>query len=266
MHRLQNTLDMLVSEIKERHSMLGKEPKQVYASSLKVVLHVTEQTRFPEVESNLLLAKLTERVKALITSVNSLLRQRIGESSVYLKTAIDALECMRSSSEPLYIMLCDALSLPEYMFLLYSFHRFVSINDALCAINPSGKTATFKYLAKSYLGIETHTLPEEITMSNVCEGLREKLGASGCSIFRDIDMLVHHGEFRETDEMINSLFKIANKLRKEVENWLNNKYKILLLADHGYDALKSENVWILTHRWEKEKLCVSPFVSILIIG
>jgi hypothetical protein len=66
--------------------------------------------------------------------------------------------------------------------------------------------------------------------------------------------------------MINSLFKIANKLHNEVENWLNNKYKVLILADHGYDILRNENVWTLTHTWEKEKLCVSPFVPILIIG
>ena len=97
--------------------------------------------------------------------------------------------------------------------------------------------------------------------------MREKLGAFGSSIFRDIDMLIHYdGEYEDADKMINSLFEIANKLRIDVEYWLNNRYKVLILADHGYDILRNENIWALTQRWEKEKLCVSPFVPILIMG
>ncbi len=267
MYQLQNTINMLVSDVKERHFMLGKEHEKVYALMLKTVLHAVGQARFSEVESNPLLTALTDDVRTLITSINSLLRRRVAESSVYLKTAIEVLERMRNSREPLYIILCDALSLPEYMFLLYTFHESVSVDKALCAVNPSGKTRTFEYLAKEYLGIKTLQPLEEVTMRNVGEVLREKLGASGFSIFRDIDMLIHHGgEYRNVDEMIESLFKIANKLQKEVENWLNNKYTVLILADHGYDILRNDKVWMLTHTWEKEKLCISPFVPILIIG
>jgi len=267
MYQLQNMVNALVSGIKERHSMLGKEPKQVYALMVKVVLHAADQAYFSEVESNPLLTTLTNDVRMLVGNINLLLQKRLAESSVYLKGAIDILERIRNVREPLYIILCDSLSLPEYMFLLYTFHDFVSVDKALCAVNPSGKTATFKYLAKEYLGIETLPSLEEVTMRNVSEGLREKLGASGSSIFRDIDMLIHYGgEYKDVDEMINSLFKIANKLHKEVKNWLNNKYKVLILADHGYDVLRNENIWTLTHRWEREKLCVSPFVPILTIG
>jgi len=267
MYQLQNMVDMLVSGIRERHFMLGREPKKVYGLMLKIVLHAVDQAHFSEVESNPLLTTLTNDVRTLVEFINTIIQRRVAESSVYLKNAIDALERMRNSREPFYIILCDALSLPEYMFLLYTFHEFVSIDKALCAINPGGKTATFKYLAKEYLGIKTLPSLEEVTMRNVGESLREKLGASGCSVFCDIDMLIHYGgEYADVDNMINSLFKITNKLHDEVENLLNNKYKVLILADHGYDVLRSDNIWTLTHRWEKEKLCVSPFVPMLIIG
>ena len=267
MYQLQNTINVLVREIKERHFMLGREPERVYALMLKTVLHAVNQARFQEVESNPLLTSLIANVRTLIVSINSLLWKRVTETSIYLKSTIDVLEHMRNSREPLYIILCDSLSLPEYMFLLYTFDEFVGIDKALCAVNPSGKTATFKYLAKEYLGIKTLPSLEEITMRNVAEGLREKLGASGASIFRDIDMLIHYGgEYMSTDDLINSLFKIVNKLHIEVKNWLDNKYKILILADHGYDVLRRNNVWVLTHKWEKGKLCISPFVPMLLMG
>jgi len=270
MYQLQNIVNRLVSRIKKRHFVLGLENvelENVYAFMLKTVLHAAGQACFSEVESNPLLTTLADEVRTLLTSINSIIKRRVTESSVYLESIIDVLERIRNSRESLYIILCEALSLPEYMFLLYTFHEFVDVDKAFCAVNPSGKTATFKYLAKEYLGIKTPSPMEEVTMKNVGEGLRQKLGASGTSIFRDIDMLIHYGGgYEDVDDMIESLFKITNKLRIEVENWLNNKYKVLILADHGYDVLRNVNVWTLTHSWEKEKLCVSPFVPVLIMG
>lgn len=267
MYQLQNMLNVLVSGIRERHFMLGREPKKVYGLMLKTVLHAVNQARFSEVESNPLLTTITNDVRTLVAFINTLIQRRVAESSIYLKNAIDALECMRNSRKPFHIILCDALSLPEYMFLLYTFHEFVSADKAFCAVNPGGKTATFKYLAKEYLGIKKLPSLEEVTMRKVGEGLREKLGASGSSVFRDIDMFIHYGgEYEDVGNLINNLFKIINKLHSEVENWLNNKYKVLILADHGYDILRNDNIWTLTHRWEKDKLCVSPFVPILIMG
>jgi hypothetical protein len=259
-------MTLLVSGIRERHFMLGKEPEKIYALMLKTVLHAIDQTHFSDVETNPVLTALTGDVRTLIISINSILRRRVAETSLYLKTAIDILEDMKNSEEPLYIILCDALSLPEYMFLLYVFHESVAIDKALCAVNPSGKTATFKYLAKEYLGLKRLPPLEEATMKNISESLRRKLGASGATLFQDFDMLIHYrGEYRNADEMIMSLFKTMNKLQKEVEKHLNNEYTVLLLADHGYDVRKRGNLWTLTHQWDKEKLCVSPFVPILIM-
>jgi len=258
---------MLVDEIKERRYILGIKPERVYGLMFKTVLHALSQAYFPEVESNFLLVALADHIKTLISSMNLLIRRKVAKLSVYLKSVMDFMERTRDLREPLYIILCDSLSLPEYMFLLYAFHRFVSAEKAFCAVNPSGKTATFKYLAKEYLGIEMLPSSTEVTMRNISEGLRKKLGASGASIFRDIDMLIHYGgEYKEIDDMISILFKITNKLCIEVKNWLNNKYKVLILADHGYDVLRNKNVWTLTHKWEKEKLCISPFIPILMMG
>jgi hypothetical protein len=258
---------MLVSGIKERDFMLGKEPKKVYGLMLKMTLHAIKQADLSEVEGNPLLTALTDNVRILVIGINSLLRRRVAESSIYLKNAVDFLENLKNSREPLYIILCDALSIPEYLFLLYIFQEFVNVGDALCAVNPSGKTMTFKYLAKEYLDITVPASLEETTLKSIGEGLRKKLGASGFSILRDIDMLIHYsGEYSHVDDMINSLSKIAEKIRREVQERFDNGYEVLLLADHGYDVLKRENMWTLTHRWDVEKPCMSPFVPILIMG
>jgi len=266
MYQLQNIVNKLIIDIKRRYFLLGRESQKVYSLMLKTVLQAVDQARFTEVESNLLLRDLINDVRLLVIEINSILRERIAESSLYLKTAINILDRMKGSMEPLHILLCDSLSISECMFLSYIFPRFIDIDKMFFAINPSGKTATFKYLAKEYLGIETEFL-EEVTLRNICEALREKLGAFGCSLFRDIDMLIHHGgNYGNINQMTNSLFRVVSKLCGEIEKLMNNKYKVLIMADHGYDILKRDSLWALTHGWEREKLCLSPFVPIIILG
>jgi hypothetical protein len=267
MYHLQNIVNDIVTEIKDRHTLLGTDQARIYATMLKIMLQATRQERFPEVESNPLLQTLTQDVSALISHINLSLHSKVAESSLYLENAFGFLEKVKSSSKYLYIVLCDALSLAEFMFITSTFSDLIKVNNALCAVNPSGKTATFKYLAQEYLGMKIHDPLEEVTLRNVAENLRVKLGASGCQLFRNIDVFIHFGrEIQSFEDMSGELFKIVNKLCDKITNWRDNDYNVLVLADHGYDVLKSINLWTLTHSWDKDRLCASPIVPVLLVG
>ncbi|MEM2126617.1 MAG: hypothetical protein QXH67_00130 [Candidatus Bathyarchaeia archaeon] len=247
--------------------MLGRDHRKVYSTLLKTVLHTVGEERFPEILSNPLLTSIIEDVASIIATINSLVRRRTSESIIPLRNALGFLELSRDLIQPLYIILCDALSLPEYMLFLYTLRGLIAPGRALLAINPSGKTATFKYLASEYLGVKEPLTQEDVTMRVLGELLKKRLRASGATVFREIDMLIHGGgEYRDFDMAAESLYKALSRLEGEVERLVDDGYKVLILADHGYDIIKEGASWKLTHRWEKEKMCVSPFVPILIIG
>ena len=266
MYHLQNITNTIASTIKGIYPLLGKETAKVYETMFKVVPHSIGQIYFPEIDNNPLLTPLIPDIETLLLNINSLLRERLAESNAHLKATIGFMESAKSMKKPLYLILCDCFSLPEYLFTLYEFSEHVSIQNALCSINPSGKTATFKYLAKKYLHIKLPS-KKEIIMRDVDNALRKKLGASSRHrIFRDIDNFVHYRKFENVDKLIFGLFEIINRLNTEIRNRLDMGYRVLLVADHGYDIVKNTNTWKLTHRWDKEKICVSPFVPLLLIG
>ena len=266
MYNLQNITNTIASRVKGIYPLLGKEQAKIYDTMFKIVPHSIGQMYFQEIENNPLLAALTSDVEKLVLNINSLLRERLAESSAHLKATISFIGSVRSTKKPLYLILCDCFSLPEYLFTLYEFSDHISIENALCSINPSGKTATFKYLAQAYLHIKLPPKKDAI-LRDVDNALRKKLGASSRHrIFRDLDNFVHYRKFENMDGLICGLFNIVSKLSIEIRNRLDMDYRVLLFADHGYDVVKNTNTWKLTHRWDKKKICVSPFVPMLLIG
>jgi len=264
MYKLQNTVSLMIEEIKRRDKMLGSEPKRSYSLLLKVLLHALGVDHFPEIENNILFSGLVNTVHRLVADINSVIQHRFAEASLYIKDSIMTLEQRKHSARPLYLILCDAFSITEYMFMIHMFRGLVQAEETFCAVNPSGKTKTFEHLANEYLNIETAPFSEELTMKKVGDGLRLKLGAYGYAVFRDFDRLIHWGgEYQNLDEMINNLFKVSMKLCRISQKWLTNKYDVLIMADHGYDVIKKNDLWKLTHRWIKGELCVSPFVPFL---
>jgi hypothetical protein len=266
MYHLQNITQALATKIKEMKPMLNLEPCSVYELLFKTVAHSVKPELFPEVERHPLACTLTKDVENLVFNIDSLLRSRLGESSAHLKKTIEFIESARTSRRRLHIILCDAFSLPEYLFTIYEFAELTDASNALCSMNPSGKTATFKYLAKEYLGI-TPLGSREIVMRDVDEALRRKLGASSRNRpFRDIDNLIHYHKFETEGELIAALFKITSKLHKEIRSATNQRHDVLLIADHGYDFVRGINSWKLMHKWDKDQTCISPFVPLLLIG
>jgi hypothetical protein len=266
MYHLQNVTGVITTKIKDVRPLLEIDEHKAYDLMFKMVHHSIGQLNAPEIDRNPLLSALTPDVKTLIININSLVRGRLAESSLHLQKTIEFIENAKRSKKPVYIILCDAFSLPEYLFTIFKFAESISVNNALCSINPSGKTATFKYLAQEYLKIKVSGT-EQIIMRHVENALRLKLTASSRNrVFRDIDNLIHFHEFETLEELTTSLFKIMSKLHKEIANSLNQGYNVLIIADHGYDLMDNTDKIKLTHRWNKDKICISPFVPLLLIG
>lgn len=266
MYHLQNICCAITEKTKEIGPLLGKSPYETYRLMFKTVLHSAGYIHSMEVEGNPFLSLLIPDVKKLISEINLTIRKGLVESSLHLREAIEFIEKARCTQRRKYIILCDAFSLPEYLFTIYVFAKSISVNNALCSINPSGKTATFKYLAREYLRIKVAS-SEEIVMRDVDNALQHRLSAASRNrVFRDIDNLIHYRKFDTLDEVTEAIFKILVKLHREITIALNQGYTVLLIADHGYDILESANRVRLTHRQDKDKICLSPFVPLLLIG
>ena len=259
-------MDVLVENIRKRHSMLGEHPKEVYALLQKIIMHEAERSHFIEVESNPILWDLSFSVNRLIKSIDRVVKNRLTESSFYLREAIDFIEHLKKTDKPMHILLCDALSLSEHMFLIYFFHNLVDSKNTLCAINPSGKTSTFKYLAEEYFKLGVVSPSEETTMNTVAENLRRRLSAAGYSIFREFDRLIHRDTlYSDFNALLDALFNAVSNLQKRIESLANENYRVLVLADHGYDIIFEEKGWTLAHEW-REGVCLSTLIPILTIG
>jgi hypothetical protein len=164
-----------------------------------------------------------------------------------------------------YVVLCDCLSLAEFLYLIYVFREDVRPDEALCAVNPSGKTGTFKYLARYYLGAEE--VPDFLVMDTVVERMGEKFDCSGHYLFPEIDHFVHKtwgNEFDSFNDLSDGLFLLANKLAVKIRGL--RPASVLMLADHGYDAVNEGGKWSLTHKWDARFHLLSPLVPILLVG
>ena len=240
--------------------MFGNQPEQAYIIISKIVLYGLNEGTFPEIQRNPLLAQISMEIQTLVKGVDKLLDAHLAESTALLSNAMHAVE----QAKPDYIVLCDCLSLSEFLFLIHVFRDSIGNDRVLCAANPSGMTSTFKYLARDYLNIPVP--PEDVIMKTVGAELRRRLSAHNYTLFRDVDTYVHHGEgYPEVEMLIGRLSEISCRLYSKIQSLAKTEHRVLLLADHGYDFMFKDGDWKLCHGWDRGKLCMSPLVPILIL-
>jgi hypothetical protein len=203
-------------------------------------------------------------IKKLVKEVNDFTRlgPSVGE---LLSKVMDFVFLKMRNKSASYVVLCDCLSLTEFLYLIYVFRENVEPDQALCAVNPSGKTSTFKYLARYYLGIEE--APDSLAMSKIAEGIKKKFNCSGCYLFHEIDDFVHKtwdNKFRTFDELSDCMFHLADKLAVKIQDL--QPASILILSDHGYDTVNEGGKWFLTHKWDARFSLLSPLAPILLVG
>ncbi|MEM3693682.1 MAG: hypothetical protein QXI39_06655 [Candidatus Bathyarchaeia archaeon] len=258
-----NRLSWIVDEVVRLRPLLsGSLPRLTYGLLFKCLYF----PRDTEVSQNIVLRNLTDLLSGLLLDLRRQVESKATESGPALIEAVRQAERVaKASKRGTHVLLCDALSIPEYLFLFHSF--CIDRQNAFFAVNPSGKTATFKYLAQNYLKVPVPE-GEELIMRTVAEGLAKKLGASCHRPFRGLDDLIHSTAeegFETLEGMIDALFEAVEKLRRDILKLCGGRSSVLVLADHGYDVIPKGGKFFLTHGWLIGRECASPFVPILVI-
>lgn len=266
MYPITNMIQGIANRILKELPLFSYDLNKAYRLLAKTVLEATDQVISLEVDSNPVLSGIKHELSKLINSASQAVDAQADVLSALPGILEDAQMKLRASGKGAYVFLCDCLSLCELMFLVYALRDSLRGDYVSCAINPSGMTSTFKYLAWAYLPIKE--VPDEVYMKTVGRALERKLKARGHFLFRDIDMFVHQTQkkdFKNLDELLGELYKIIEQLYVHIQSLLSS-YSVIVLADHGYDIVKVNNKWELTHKWTKGKPCLSPIVPLLVVG
>jgi len=225
MYQLQNLCSGLAESIRRANFLFGDEPERAYTVMSKIVLQGLNIATFQDMQTNALLAQIGMEVQTLIKEIDRLLDAHITESTALLSNAMHVVE----QTKPDYIVLCDCLSISEFLFLIHMLRNSLRNDRILCAANPSGMTSTFKYLARNYLNIPV--LPDDVIMRTVGAELRKRLSAYNYILFREVDTFVHHSEgFQELETLIARLSKISQKLYSKTQSLVKTEHKVLLMA------------------------------------
>jgi len=217
------------------------------------------------VSSNPLLHRPIRFGRRFIEAMNRLSERAVAISGASILYAIEkAGGLLKARGKKPFIILCDCLSLPEYVYLYDRFTDRVQPGALLYAINPGGKTKTFEHLAKAYLNIAS----EEVTMKDIAKGLQGRMEAAGWLLYRDLDDLVHrHGKegFTSLLDLAVSLFRVVEELALKIDR-LSEQYCLLVMSDHGYDVATRDGQWCLAHRFKYGELNLSLFSTTILIG
>jgi len=266
-----SSLNFLKAFTMETHRALNlsfrDEPLHRYTHILLSCLCAAydDETICEIVSSNPLLSKPIEIGKRFIDTMNRLSNRAVAISGASILYAIKKAEdILRTYEKKPFIVLCDCLSLPEYIYLYDRFSDRVDPNMMLYAINPGGMTKTFEHLAKAYLNI----FHDEVTMTMLAEGLKNQMKAAGSLVYRSMDKLIHkHGDlgFINLSDMAINLYRVIEELTSKIGRILE-KNCVLVISDHGYDVFFKDDKWYPFHRFSHEKNCLSTFSATLLIG
>lgn len=254
--------------VKKDFPFIVNDFKQAYSLIFKCIWQSINPILFPEINSRYELVDFIKEVRDLIKEANSKARRMGAAAKFLLLEALRKVEITMKNSNSSYVVLCDGLSIIEMLAIIYYFRDQINLETVMCGINPSGKTGTFKYLAEHYVKTTVRGDVDELTMRNIAQKLRDKLGCAGYRFFSEIDHFVHRSRCSplfSCMKLINNLFNCTSKLINILRELKDGK--ILILADHGYDII-TENMskWYLDHRFNMDELSLSPITPIFIIG
>jgi hypothetical protein len=145
------------------------------------------------------------------------------------------------ASERVHVFVCDALSIVDALFIAYKLRpKFFGI-----IINPSGKTATYKFLLDPKRFLEKK---ENVTLVNaVGEALNVSINISK---FDNIDRLMHANEnisFIDASTIIDRLYNVVSSFYTKVRQLNTYNIVTIIVSDHGYDIEKVLNGYRLRH-------------------
>ncbi len=241
------------------------KPLEVYEkSALTCFYSAYKEEAYREILSNPLLEEAIDDCSRFIAAANKLsstVQSISGKTILYSIRKIE--NFMKISRKKPYLILCDCLSLPEYVFILTKFADKLYSSDIFFMINPGGKTKTFEFLAERYLNIG---YSKEPSLKDIVNGLSKKLNCSGNSLFIEIDRLIHKFEnvgFTSIRNMIETFHESISNLIAYIKD-LSTSHIVLLLTDHGYDVKLKNGRFYPYHRWSGES-CLSIIAPALVL-
>jgi len=217
------------------------------------------------VSHNPLLEEPVKIGKAFIESMNRLSKEGLivsGGSILYATEKVEV--ALKTREKKPYVVLCDCLSLPEYVYIYDRFSKSIRLDGLLYSINPGGVTRTYEYLTSTILKSQE----EEMTMPTLGEALKIRFKATGYTVVRGIDELVHktqYEKFPSTSDMAVSLYRAIEDIAFKI-SILSEDYTVLVLSDHGYDVSLEPDGYSLFHMFTGEGACLSLFSAILVVG
>ncbi|MBS7605959.1 MAG: hypothetical protein QXO15_09995 [Nitrososphaerota archaeon] len=264
-----STLNYMKNFMLEFYSALrtstSLEPLEIYVQSALICFYSAyKEEVYREVLSNPLLEKAVEACNRFIGAVNRMsgtAQSMSGQTILYSIRRIE--NFTRVSRRKPFLILCDCLSLPEYAFIFTGACKF-SFSDMLFMINPGGKTKTFEFLAKNYLNVD---YSKEPSLEDIANGLTRKLSCSGCTLFREMDILIHRFEkvgFTSLRDMVKVFYERISSLIASIKAH-SIDHPVLLLTDHGYDVISKDGRIYPYHRWSGES-SLSIIAPALVLG
>lgn len=217
------------------------------------------------VSHNPLLEEPAKIGKAFIESMNRLSKEGLivsGGSILYATEKVEV--ALKTREKKPYVVLCDCLSLPEYVYLYDRFSKSIHLDGLLYSINPGGVTKTYEYLTSIILKSQL----EKMTMPTVGEALKTRFKAAGFTVIRGMDELIHktqYEKFPSASDMTVNLHRVIEDIAFKIATLLES-YTVLVLSDHGYDVSLEPDGYSLFHMFTGEKACLSLFSAILIVG
>lgn len=220
---------------------------------------------FKELQQNQLLSVLEEKTNAVLNTA-FILSQNPVKARKSIEIVLEDLQNKIERSSDVALVLCDALGLLEFLTLFIIYRKEIKKGYLALAVNPSGKTSTFKFMVKRWLG--NYGFPEEFDMREIAYDLGRKIGFSEIRLFRGFDKLIHNVEKEgvlESKNLIELLWKIFGDFNDVLGTLLKGHKGVIILSDHGYDILRKEGRWSLGHIWRGDKPYASCLVPLILI-
>jgi hypothetical protein len=164
---------------------------------------------------------------------------------------------VEEASKRMHVFACDALSIVDALFIAHKLRpKFFGI-----IINPSGKTAAYKFLLDPKRFVEEEG---NITLMNaVSKALNVSINISK---FDDIDRFIHGNEnanFNDASTVIDQLYNIVSSFYTKVKQLDTHNIVTVVVSDHGYDIERVLNGYRLKHGLSPNALSI--LAPILII-
>jgi hypothetical protein len=224
-----------------------------------------KEEEYCKVKSNPILQEPLGIAERLLTGLDQLVSSGIaisGEATVEAMKKAEALS--RRSTKPKFIYFFDAFSLPEYLFFASELKDAVSLEGLLYSVNPGGMTRTFEHISRGYV----RDFSSNLTLDDVANSLKQKMSAAGTRVFRNIDHAIHDSGgngFLQLEDLIEALFQILEVPFGEIRQLLDD-YRVVLVADHGYDVYFRDDRWRLLHGIGDNRGKISAFIPVMVFG